>query len=147
VEKERCTLVDGKRVEPSDMGGIPCELCLVLDTMDKSLNALLKKINTSEAVIYRDKLNIMIRESKAMKDYKAAVATHLRLSKSHKKCKGCGMCFGGEHLAFVFTNLPGFGDICEWCANELKENGRQAFIERRKPNYTGLSATSTSVSK
>jgi hypothetical protein len=116
MEEKRCKLVEGKVVSPSSIGGVPCELCLVLANMSDNIA----------------KLEDMVKSSNVMKDLKLAHSTYGALLKSHKRCSGCGMCFGGDHEAKPFKFAKEIGDICEWCAKELEQNGKQEFINRRK---------------
>ena len=102
-----CKMV--KRIPaPSSEGGIPCELCDVLDNMGEKLNEFARTFNTLK------------------KTFEA-------LQKTHKRCNGCGLCFGGHHVAFP-KDVPGIGEVCQWCAQEIKDKGLETFKERRKPN-------------
>jgi hypothetical protein len=92
---------------------VPCELCALILELGKLVNETAKQIKQLEPVIAYEKM----KEEFSI------------LNKTHTKCKGCGLCFGGHHLAFP-KEVDGIGEVCQWCEEEIKKLGLKKFKAR-----------------
>jgi hypothetical protein len=110
-----CKLVGQRAIEPaSATRGYPCDLCLQLGVM-------------REAIV---KMNKEYEHSDAMKSYNRALAILRELEKTHIKCAGCGLCFGGLHIATKMQTVPALGPVCQYCAKEIEKYGLSEFLKR-----------------
>jgi hypothetical protein len=98
-------------IKPITQGGPACELCSALQTMSKKMIEMEKEYNRLPAVI----------------EFKRLQKEFSELDKSHRKCAGCGLCFGGAHLAEVFSRHGG-KDYCQYCTVKIKKIGITAFV-------------------
>jgi hypothetical protein len=72
-----------KNIGPSTSGCIPCELCSIINELGKLVSETGKQVRQLEPVIAYERMK---------KEY-------LKLSNSHAHCAGCGLMFGGQHIA------------------------------------------------
>jgi len=98
------------------MGGERCELCILIKDLGKLVDETAKQIKKLEPVIAFERMK---------KEYG-------KLRKTHHVCAGCGLCFGGHHIAFPAKIVPKVGGVCQWCAAEINKNGLTAFKKRLK---------------
>jgi len=102
-----------KETRPTTVGGPACELCSAMITLSKRMNDLSVEFNNSP----------MVREYKKIReDYNI-------LENSHRKCDGCGICFGGYHIAKKFLTIDK-KSYCQYCVVDIKKNGIKSFNER-----------------
>ena len=98
-------------IKPITQGGPACELCSALRTMTKKMAEMEKEYNRLPAVI----------------EFKRLQKDFADLDKSHRKCAGCGLCFGGAHIGEVFSKHNG-KDYCQYCTAKIKKIGIVAFV-------------------
>ena len=75
-----------------------------------------------------------IKESEPLRLYKQAAKTYSELNKSHRRCAGCGLCFGGHHIAKPAATYKELGEVCQWCKKTIDKIGIKKFKESIKPN-------------
>ena len=97
-------------------GKAPCELCAIIDALRKVVASATKQINTSEAV----------------KAWKQMQKEFQKIHANHWVCAGCGLCFGGKHLAEPVKFVKDLGHVCRWCDSEIKEWGLEKFLASKK---------------
>jgi hypothetical protein len=98
-------------------GKNPCEICSAIVKLGEIVNQTKKEIGLLEPV----------------KAYQRMLVEYKKLSNSHLKCVGCGLCFGGHHIAKTFRYIKELkGDVCQWCAIDIDKNGLELFIQRVK---------------
>jgi len=95
---------------------IPCELCALIYKLREVFSQTSKDIEELEPVI-------------AWREMKKQLH---KLEKTHHKCAGCGLCFGGSHIAWPTRNVKGLGDVCQWCTKQIDEVGLQQFMKSRE---------------
>jgi Fe-S-cluster-containing dehydrogenase component len=88
---------------------------------------MIQKLATTVEATKKD-----IEALESVKAYREMYWDMKELRASHKTCPGCGMCFGGHHLAVPFKHYKDIGYVCEWCADSIKKEGITAFNKRRK---------------
>lgn len=63
--------------------------------------------------------------------YKEIRKEYLEIKRSHWNCAGCGLCFGGKHIA-IPNKIEGLGDVCQWCKVDIDKYGLASFMKRIK---------------
>ena len=99
----------------SEEDKFPCELCSIIEDLKIIVGEAAKEVKQSELV----------------KTYERMKKEYRKLLKTHRKCPGCGLCFGGFHLAFPHYE-KGIGNVCQWCAKDIADNGIEKFKEKLK---------------
>lgn len=159
MNKIKCEMVDN--VGSIQDGKYPCELCSKINKLSDIVNDAERTINELESIkvfkqLSREYLELVKIQTDAQNKYKELLARYTqikinkeklpqvvafktlkaeftKLNNSHKKCAGCGLCFGGNHIALEFRNVPELkGDVCQYCASDIDEHGLEEFIERVK---------------
>ena len=132
------------RSAPSD-SGIPCRRCLIStrigNTITSSKKYITKCLKTQEddfmnnaAKIKKQKKN---KKKNEFNDAKLPFTNLLSklaravsiIDKGHPKCLGCGLLFGGYHIAYP-TTIAGIGEVCQWCWEDYRKYGRAVFLKR-----------------
>lgn len=93
----------------------PCDFCQLISQIGAIVEKSGKEVRKLEPVIAYNKMQ---------REYK-------KLKRTHKRCAGCGLCFGGDHIAFPGI-VPGIGEVCQWCEAEIEEGGLDEFKARLK---------------
>jgi hypothetical protein len=94
---------------------LPCELCDLIVELRKIVSQTGADIKQLAPVIA----------------YEAMKKDMAKIEKMHKKCAGCGLCFGGEHIAMK-RYVANIGYVCQWCEKEIETRGINDFIKRKK---------------
>lgn len=110
-----CPKVAEGEVGLSEDGKTPCELCAIIDSLRILIAETAKEVKQLEPV----------------KAYARMRMEFLKLQQTHKKCPGCGLCFGGFHIALP-VYVEGIGDVCQWCAKDIKQVGLEKFMRKLK---------------
>jgi len=115
MSDKKCPLV-GSAVFGDGQEDNPCELCALIYSLSSVVDESKRELE----------------DTKVMKAFRRMEATLKELKKSHKVCAGCGLCFGGFHIAAETKNIKGLGIVCQWCADEIEKQGLKIFLERMK---------------
>ena len=103
-------------LKPSQFGGPACEICAAI----KQLGEIV------------DRTKHAIDESETIKAYQEMLKEYKKINSAHKTCVGCGLCFGGNHLAFpAYTSTDG-KQFCQYCAAGIKKRGYNVFMKLAK---------------
>jgi hypothetical protein len=128
---EKCPL------EKTMENNVPCGYCsLMFELQNRASNLRTEIANTELVLSIKEaekliaKARKQIEGSEASKALKEMESLSRKVNRSHMKCAGCGLCFGGKHLADNTTHVEGVGDICQWCSAELKRMGIKPWLER-----------------
>jgi hypothetical protein len=100
----------------SEENKIPCEYCATIKGLGELVSKAREEIKKLEAVIAFEKMK---------KEYS-------KLSRSHDHCAGCGLLFGGYHIAKKMQYIRGIGNVCQWCFQDIEKQGVEEFKERMR---------------
>lgn len=92
---------------------LPCYMCDLIVNIGNEINKLDTDVNSLQFV----------------KDLKELKKLYSTLKSSHKQCVGCGLCFGGQHMAIPTKFQPGIGMLCQYCTEYFSKVGQQRFLK------------------
>jgi len=106
----KCPLTKDAHVEDA-----PCDLCALIQKLGELVSKASKEVKELEPI----------------KQFNRMKAGYNELNKTHKRCAGCGLCFGGSHIAFPYF-VNGIGRVCQWCSQDIDKKGIEAFKKSMK---------------
>lgn len=116
-----------EKIGLSEKGKIPCELCALVQHLHTLVLEAGKEIAVKKLELLKE-----FNSLEPVQQFEQMKTELHKLEKSHKRCAGCGLCFGGHHIAVSMRNVPEIGEVCQWCAKEIDRQGLEVFKKRIK---------------
>ena len=100
----KCPLTEDAEIGTEETN-IPCELCAVILELRKVITEAGREIKQLKPVITFNRMQ---------KEFR-------KILNAHTHCGRCGLYFGGDHVAFSTKSYKGFGNVCQWCEDEIEK--------------------------